>query len=352
MATITKTIGTDSRDYSTMLLWEADLDDDSVYDAGDDAVGACYNDSAFDMEGTYLYIDSGGSVGGGGALGSVKLTAPEGQRHDGTAGTGVRIVSTSAHNRVYMRPQVTDVGYVTVEWLECNNNGRDTISFNSSGASNSIACLRNCIIHNGMRSLLQAVSKDVLAMNNLFYGGGAEDNGTVSGVDIDLEKAGCGFINNTVYGITTTADSIARGMRLRVNDADSVIKNNIIMDTDSAGGTVDEYDFGWPGTTTNITPLNCMSSDGTADDAGGSNNLVDKTGSNQFVSTTEGSEDLHLKEGADAIDAGVDLGTSPDGVNIDIDGRDRDSEGDTWDIGADEFVEDVAGGASFLMFVD
>ena len=217
--------------------------------------------------------------------------------------------------------------------------------------TNSIACLRNCIIHNGMRALLQAVAKDILAMNNLFYHGGAEDNGTVSGVDIDLEKAGCGFINNTVYGITTTASSIARGVRLRRDDTDCVIKNNIVMDTDSLSAAR-EYDFGWPGTTSNITPLNNMSSDDTADDAGGSNNLVDKTGSNQFVSNTEGSEDLHLKEGADAIDAGVDLGTSPDGVNIDIDGRDRDSEGDTWDIGADEFVEDVAGGASFLMFVD
>ena len=63
----------------------------------------------------------------------------------------------------------------------------------------------------------------------------------------------------------------------------------------------------------------------------------------QFVSTTGGSEDLHLKAGADAIDAGTDLGTSPDGVEIDIDGRDRDAEGDTWDIGADEY-EAVAGG--------
>lgn len=351
MATITKTIGTSSRDYSTMLLWEADLEDNTIYSDGDLAVGECYNDSTFDMEGTYLYIN-GGNISGGGQHAKITLTVAAGERHDGTAGTGVRIVSTTAHNRIYMRPKLTTVGNVTVEWIELNNNGRDTISVNSSGASNSIACLRNCIIHNQMRSGLQAVAKDVLAMNNLFYGGGAEDNGTVSGVDIDLEKAGCGFINNTVYGITTTADSIARGMRLRQNDADSVIKNNIVMNTVSAGGAVDQFDFGWPGTTTNITPLNCMSSDGTADDAGGSNNLVDKTGSNQFVSTTEGSEDLHLKEGADAIDAGVDLGTTPAGVNIDIDGRDRDSEGDTWDIGADEFVEDVAGGASFLMFVD
>ena len=247
------------------------------------------------------------------------------------------------------RPATSTENWLIVEWIELNNNGRDTISANSSGTAGCVPVIRNCIIHNGMRSLLQAVSKDCRAMNNLFYHGGAEDNGTVSGVDIDLEISGCGFLNNTVYGITTTASNIARGVRLRVNDADSVIKNNIVMDTDSAGTA---YDFGWPGSTTNITPLNNMSSDGTADDAGGSNNLVDKTGSDQFVSTTEGSEDLHLKEGADAIDAGVDLGTTPAGVNIDIDGRDRDSEGDTWDIGADEFVEDVAGGASFLMFVD
>lgn len=337
MATITKTIGTNSRDYSTMLLWEADLPDNTIYSDGDLAVGECYNDSTFDMQGTYLYID-GGNISGGGQHAKITLTVAEGERHDGTAGTGVRIVSTSAHNRIYMRPKKTTVGNVTVEWIELNNNGRDTISVNSSGSSNTIPCLRNCIIHNGMRSLLQAYSKDILAMNNLFYHGGAEDNGTVTGVDLDLETAGCGFLNNTVYGITTDSNSKAYGVRVRRNDSDSVIKNNIAMGTTSNGGSSKEYDFYWPSSTSNITPLNCMSSDGTADDAGGSDNLVDKTGSSQFISTTAGSEDLRLKAGADAIDAGVDLGTSPDGVNTDIAGRDRDSEGDTWDIGAHEFV--------------
>ena len=67
------------------------------------------------------------------------------------------------------------------------------------------------------------------------------------------------------------------------------------------------------------------------------------TAANEFVSTVGGAEDLHLKSGADCIDAGTDLGTTPTGVNIDIDGRDRDAEGDTWDIGADEFVA-AAGG--------
>jgi hypothetical protein len=73
--------------------------------------------------------------------------------------------------------------------------------------------------------------------------------------------------------------------------------------------------------------------------AAGVNSLVSKTSTNQFVSIVSGSEDLHLKAGADAIGAGVDLGTTPAGVEVDIDGRDRDAEGDTWSIGADQFVE-------------
>jgi len=57
--------------------------------------------------------------------------------------------------------------------------------------------------------------------------------------------------------------------------------------------------------------------------------------------STVGSEDLHLKAQSDAIDAGTDLGTTPSGVEIDINGRDRDSQGDTWDQGAHEFVGDT-----------
>ena len=47
MATVTKTIGTGSRDYSTITAWEADLDTGSIYSSGDDAVGEVYNDSSF-----------------------------------------------------------------------------------------------------------------------------------------------------------------------------------------------------------------------------------------------------------------------------------------------------------------
>jgi hypothetical protein len=47
MPTITKTIGTAGRDYSTISAWEADLDNGAIYTAADDAVGECYNDSTF-----------------------------------------------------------------------------------------------------------------------------------------------------------------------------------------------------------------------------------------------------------------------------------------------------------------
>ena len=42
MATVTKSIGTVGRDYSTIAGWAADLDDASIYSSGDTAKGECY----------------------------------------------------------------------------------------------------------------------------------------------------------------------------------------------------------------------------------------------------------------------------------------------------------------------
>jgi hypothetical protein len=330
MATITKTIGTSSRDYSTPILWEADLDDDDIYESNDTAIGQIYNDSVFDFAGTYLYIN-GGWRPGGSSLTSITLTVPEDERHDGTAGTGARIVSSSAHNRVYMRPAVSTENWLTVEWLEVDNNGRDTITVNSSGTSGCVPVIRNCLVHNGMRSLLQAISRDCRAMNNFFFAGGAVDNGTVRGVDIDADQAFGGFVNNTIFGINNNASNAAYGLYIRSDDSDGFIKNNIVMGTASTGGG-SPVDIRFRSGSSIDSEYN-MSSDGSADNRG-SNNLIDKTSGDQFVSTVVGSEDLHLKTGADAIGAGLDLGTSPAGVQQDINNLDRDAEGVVWDMGA------------------
>jgi hypothetical protein len=52
------------------------------------------------------------------------------------------------------------------------------------------------------------------------------------------------------------------------------------------------------------------------------------------------------------LEAGTDLGTTG-GVNIDIDGVDRDATGVTWDIGADQkSTVDVETGAAFFLFIN
>ena len=75
------------RYYSTITLWEAGLDDTGLYSSGDDAVGECYDDSTFNEQGT---INDGDTVG----LDSVTLSVASGERHDGTAGSGARLVLT------------------------------------------------------------------------------------------------------------------------------------------------------------------------------------------------------------------------------------------------------------------
>ena len=80
--------------------------------------------------------------------------------------------------------------------------------------------------------------------------------------------------------------------------------------------------------------------------------LVGKTAAQiDFVSITTDSEDLHLDVDSVCRKAGVDLGTT-NGVNIDIDGLDRDATGVTWDIGADQASTADTGSPAFLMFVD
>ena len=59
---------------------------------------------------------------------------------------------------------------------------------------------------------------------------------------------------------------------------------------------------------------------------------------------------MHIQSSSVCAEAGVDLGTTNE-VNIDINGRDRDAEGDTWDIGAHQVSEAAADtGAMFIMF--
>lgn len=344
MADVTTSIGTTGRDYSTITAWEADLDNGGLYSASDNAIGECYDDSAFDES---VVINGGGTVG----LASIRLTVASGERHDGTAGTGSRIVRSSISSRTVDINNATIP--ITVEWLEIDHGGN---TFNGDAqacqvqSSTAVHTVQRLIAHgfdttSGNTSVLMANTGDVDFQNNIVYdasqsaGGGAYLYGIYA-----FGLAGCvaSIQNNTVYGITrNTGTGPGYGIGTSSDDASKVIRNNISVDTGGTGsGTIADYT---PTSFSNATVSHNLSSDSTAS---GTGSLTNKSSSNQFVSTTGGSEDLHLKSGADAIDAGTDLGTTPSGVSVDIDGRDRDAEADTWDMGADEFVAVGGGGLS------
>jgi len=346
MATVTKSIGTTARDYSTITLWEADLDDAAIYSASDDAVGECYNDSVFDEA---VSINGGGTVG----LNSITITVAIGERHDGTAGSGTVIDRGAANGGIFVASgYAASTRTLTIEWLELTDVGKGTmVSLRDSSPAGGNFIVRNNLMHgisaydSTERRFLNLFGHsdlgDVQVLNNVCYDNVNSFSGASGSDGIRIENAAGQVLNNIVFNVRHShASNTGTVYGIRVTDAATTeYKNNVCCDTANAGSG-DHDDFS-PTTPTNATAAYNASSDTTAT---GTGSITSITTADQFVSTVGGSEDLHLKAGSDCIDAGTDLGTTPTGVNIDINGRDRDAEADTWDIGAHELV--VVGGTT------
>lgn len=324
--------------YSTITLWEADLDagtNAEAYKSGDDAQGEVYNNAVFDETFT---IDNGGTVG----LNSILLTVPVSERHDGTDGSGARIVQSSGSGVTIQLKTPTTSNIV--EWLEVTKTVTVTVGllqFNPT-VGGSVMGFRNMILHGvtntGTAEGPACVNGSITTaigqfLNNFCFNMEWSGNGTSEWELIEVNgTAGSSCMNNTLLDCNIShASSTANIQGIQVgDDLDNFVQNNIVCDISTSGsGTAVDYT-----TVSNPTESHNLSSDATAS---GTGSLIDKISANQFVSNTE-PYDLHLKSGADAIDAGTDLGTTPSGIEIDIDGRDRDAEVDTWDMGADEFV--------------
>ena len=290
--------------------------------------GECYDDSAFDES---VIINDATPT-------SVTLSVASGQRHDGTAGTGARIVDSTTTRQLLFS------AIATCQWLEIN--GQNNLSGGSPSArvladhsSSTPVVLARMIVHDCLA--LNGINVDSAALNILnciVYDIDNAGSGVADTVGVNLSGVAGGsnvrVHNVTIHSITRDVSSTARGVGLFcTDDSGDFIQNVLVTDTTgSAGGTHADFDPASPSTGTFD---HNASSDTTAS---GTGSLTSITTADQYVSTVNGSEDLHLKTGSVCIDAGVDLGTTPSGVEIDIDGRDRDAEGDTWDIGADELV--------------
>ena len=336
-----------SYDYESPRAWAADLDSTSVYSDGDSAVGEIVVNEKYD-EGFVFPASSSVS------LNAITLTARSTVRHTGVAnsGAGFKYTAQSSSGGGTNLAQVValqNVDNTTIEWLEFDGSGVTGASYadnfvTDNGTARDNNTVRNCVMHN---LTLQAGGFAAYAihlttsnspsrngesnaiLNNIIYGvtSTSPSGGDAGGIYADAGKAENPIYvdNNTVHDVTArTSSHFARGLNVT---AHAIPINNIVTDVSGSSSA----DCFW-GSFNSSADYN-LSTDTTAP---GTNSITSATLSTIYKSDS-GTVDLHLKSGSPAIDAGNDLGTTPLGVNIDIDGRDRDLEGDTWDIGADEY---------------
>jgi len=310
-ATNTYSIGTNSRDYSTLQAWE------DARDAGTDIEkGECYNDSTF---------TAGVTIDGttGDADSYMWLTVASGNRHDGTAGTGVKIDPSTASHVINIYDS-----YTKVEWLEVTGyttNGTDYWAF---------------VVYNASYA---DVSKN-LVHDDVYYGAGygighydngGSDNIYNNFIYFGTQKANSWYGITSYYADTTInvynntilqESSDYGGGGISADHAGILAKNNLVLLATADYGFVGDSGSFVTGSDYNA------SSDTTAP---GDNSVDSLVIINTITSASLGSEDLHLKAGASAINAGVDLSAT---FTTDIDAQTRPTGAGTWDIGADEIV--------------
>lgn len=310
-----------SGDYTTIQGWADAVAAGTAFDG----VGEIQDSNAYDED---VSISSNG-----GGYSEIRLTVAAANRHDGTAGSGARIVRSGASAGQVVQLDIES----TLEWLEVDgaDQGADTlVSLNDDSFQGCV--VQDCVIHgisftggancrgltttsNGEDRIYRCVVYDIKRPTT--------NRNAVAIADDGASSRARTFLGNTVDNVVHNAGS-ARAISFN-DESNRTIRNNVATRSDGNAFAT---------STSNVVANNNASDDATAP---GTSSLTSITPGDQYTSLTGGSEDYHLKSGADCIDAGADLGAT---ANIDIDGRDVDAEGDTWDIGADEFVD--SGGAS------
>ena len=204
-----------------------------------------------------------------------------------------------------------------------------------------------------------ASSDTISILNNIIYDIIETTDDSAAAIVVNTWQGTVNIYNNTVYNIDSDDSGSAKPANAyKYNGrASSVanVKNNIaaklVADTASYKRAFWNVGTGTANESNNLSDDTVTTA---AYKAPGSNSLQDKTLAQiDFVSVVGGSEDLHIDTDSVCREAGVDLGTT-NGVNIDIDGVDRDATDLTWDMGADQASTAGAStsGKALLMFLD
>jgi hypothetical protein len=368
------------RAFSTITLFEAMVDDSSpsYWGSSDDVVGELHADSTF--------TDNDINFNSKQSLSSVKLTVNSDDRHDGTAESGALIKPTSrgTHSHGLIQVQIDDM---TIEWLDISlasvpNRSGGTTSQNQGirivGNSIDDLIIRNNLIHDCSGDKGDAGNAGIASstdgglgntwsfLNNIIYNFVETNNDSCSGIVCRKYRGTFYIYNNTVYKITGhggSKDAVGIRCGYYTNMTYLYIKNNIVAGLSASD---EEHAYDIESAVSNKSVGNNLSDD-TSDTSNNAQNmgrsydttanpgaLVGKTLSEIDFNEDDvtGSVDLHIGASSVCLEAGADLGTT-NGVNIDIDGVDRDATGVTWDMGADQHSTVASTGSpAFMLFMD
>ncbi|MBI2450782.1 MAG: hypothetical protein HYV52_00365 [Parcubacteria group bacterium] len=213
-----------------------------------------------------------------------------------------------------------------VEWMEIEqDNNNWRVAIGTGWPS------RNLIIRNNLIHANSATQPNTFALsisndsrNGLIY------NNVVYGYSIGFRYFDGGltryFYNNIAYG---------NGSGFFINPVNNTTANPVLRNNISTGNTTD---YNANGGSWSASSSNNISSDATAP---GTGSLINQTLTQiAFVSTTAGMEDLHILESSVAKNAGADLSAT---FKNDADSQDRAATSSlyasstSWDIGADEW---------------
>ncbi len=167
MATITKTIGTSSRDYSTIQAWIDALPANLVTD-GNSYVGDCYNDSEFTSTGALATFGAHTTD----ATHTIKLTAASGQSFQDNASVRTNALKYNVSNGVGVR-RTADYGSVMV----CSgvNNyltvSRLQISKSSTGTGSSLFSDGNGSTNTLLKDIIGEQLGSAVSNASIFLGG-------------------------------------------------------------------------------------------------------------------------------------------------------------------------------------
>lgn len=318
MAIVTKSIGTDARDYSTMTLWAADLTNAGVYSSGDDALGECYNDSEFDE-----VVDIGQGISEN-ALSSITLTSADGEEHSGIPGTGVILGGSGYLN-------VSNTSDVNISKLEVKSSSNLAVYHSDSPYLNKELNISRLIFETAYYGVLPNKNQSGLVIKVMNCMG----INTRSPFEYNIGSSYS--VGAELYNYNNTSFNCIQGCRYQASTTYSghdftnqTHRNLLCIDCDT------DFKANTPLSALYDIFTNCMSSDTTAVDESIQVDCLGSKTDPMFISTVSGSEDLHISSGSDPTRLGYEIGVVPTGVNLDIDGEDRSDS--PWDIGADQSI--------------